>query len=120
MIPRREELVEATPPASPRSSTASSVSAYLHEHDFLSSPIRSPASEVSSAWERGQQRDGAGGAGGLRGGKMSARLRHAVGILLLLATVVLWTASNFLASVSCPYSELLIPSEMIWKDRKTG
>jgi hypothetical protein len=56
MIPRREELVEATPPASPRSSTASSVSAYLHEHDFLSSPIRSPASEVSSAWERGQQR----------------------------------------------------------------
>ena len=27
--------------------------------------------------------------------------RHTIGIILLLATVVLWTASNFLASVSC-------------------
>lgn len=29
--------------------------------------------------------------------------RHTLGILLLLVTVVLWTASNFLASVGCPH-----------------
>lgn len=34
-------------------------------------------------------------------GKMSPRWRHTLGITLLLVTVLLWTASNFLASVSC-------------------
>jgi solute carrier family 35 protein F5 len=87
MIPRREELVEVSPPASPRTSSASSVSAYLQEHDFLSSPIRSPASETST-WSDSKP-------------AVSGRLRHAVGIALLLATVFLWTASNFLASVRC-------------------
>lgn len=87
MIPRREELVEVSPPASPRTSSASSVSAYLQEHDFLSSPVRSPASEAS-IWSDSKPR-------------ANGRLRHAVGIALLLATVFLWTASNFLASVRC-------------------
>lgn len=31
---------------------------------------------------------------------MSPRWRHTLGITLLLVTVLLWTASNFLASVS--------------------
>lgn len=56
----------------------------MREHDFLESPIRSPASEAS-VWDEHK--------------KPHSRLRHAVGIALLLATVVLWTASNFLASV---------------------
>ena len=38
-----------------------------------------------------------------QGGQKPARKvwRHTVGIALLLATVVMWTASNFLASVGC-------------------
>jgi solute carrier family 35 protein F5 len=103
MIPRREELVEVTPPASPRTSTTSyrsSVSEYLHEHDFLSSPIRSPASEVSD-WDVDGPR-----------ARLSARLRHAVGIVLLLATVFLWTASNFLASVLIPPSSPFVSRDV--------
>ena len=87
MIPRRQEEVEPTPstPLSPRSSTASSNdSRFLYDDDFLESPVRSPASVVS-VWDEGK--------------KPHSRLRHAVGIALLLATVFLWTASNFLASV---------------------
>lgn len=86
MIPRRQEEVEPTPstPLSPRSSSASSGSRYVYDDDFLSSPVRSPASVVSE-WDEGR--------------KPHSRVRHAVGIALLLATVFLWTASNFLASV---------------------
>lgn len=45
-------------------------------------------------------------------GKMPPRWRHTVGIILLLVTVVLWTASNFLASVSTPspLPPLLLPA----------
>ena len=91
MIPRREELVEPTPttPLSPRVSDVSNESRYLRENDFLESPIRSPASVVS-VWSEGKRPHGNG------------KLRHAVGIALLLATVFLWTASNFLASVRLP------------------
>lgn len=86
MIPRRQEEVEpsAATPLSPRSSTASTDSRFLYDDDFLESPLRSPASVVS-VWDRGK--------------KPHSRVRHAVGIALLLATVFLWTASNFLASV---------------------
>ena len=86
MIPRRQEEVEPTPstPLSPRSSTASDESRFLYDDDFLESPVRSPASVVS-VWDEGK--------------KPHSKLRHAVGIALLLATVFLWTASNFLASV---------------------
>ena len=87
MIPRRYEEVEPTPatPLSPRSSTASSDSRFVYDDDFLESPVRSPASVVS-VWDEGK--------------RPHSRIRHAVGIALLLATVLLWTASNFLASVS--------------------
>ncbi len=88
MIPRRQEEVEPAPitPVSPRSS-ASSDSRFIYDDDFLESPVRSPASVVS-VWDEGK--------------KPHSRLRHAVGIALLLATVFLWTASNFLASVCRP------------------
>jgi solute carrier family 35 protein F5 len=76
----------ATTPLSPRVSDASTGSRYMRENDFLESPIRSPASEVSM-WDEGRK-------------KPNSKLRHAIGIALLLATVFLWTASNFLASVS--------------------
>ncbi|RMZ71241.1 vacuolar membrane [Pyrenophora seminiperda CCB06] len=79
----REELVETTP-LSPRVSVESDVSEYLRGEDFLDSP----ASDVSQ-WSEG----GKGTASA-----WTAKLRHAVGIALLLATVLLWTASNFLAS----------------------
>jgi hypothetical protein len=69
-------------PLSPRVSDVSSESAYLREEDYL----ESPASEVSQ-WTEGEKRG------------WTAKVRHAVGITLLLATVFLWTASNFLASV---------------------
>jgi solute carrier family 35 protein F5 len=97
-----------TTPLSPRVSDVSNGSRYMAENDFMVSPPRSPASVVSG-WSEGRKRAG-----------WSGKVRHAVGIALLLATVFLWTASNFLASVSCPYSELLIPSEVIWRDCKTG
>ncbi|KAF3037235.1 hypothetical protein E8E12_005780 [Didymella heteroderae] len=85
MIPRRQEEVEPTPstPLSPRSSTVSNDSRFLYDDDFLESPVRSPASVVS-VWDEGK--------------KPHSKIRHAVGIALLLATVFLWTASNFLAS----------------------
>ncbi|KAL6702442.1 hypothetical protein ACN47E_001854 [Coniothyrium glycines] len=82
MIPRRDELVETTPP-SPRVSDVSDESRYLHEEDYLASPIPSPASHVS-VWRDSK--------------RPHSKLRHAVGIALLLATVFLWTTSNFLAS----------------------
>lgn len=74
-----------TTPLSPRVSDVSNGSRYMRENDFLESPIRSPASVVSM-WSEGRK-------------KPNGKLRHAVGIMLLLATVVLWTTSNFLASV---------------------
>ncbi|KAF1846856.1 uncharacterized protein K460DRAFT_303737 [Cucurbitaria berberidis CBS 394.84] len=87
MIPRREEMVEPSPttPLSPRVSDVSDESQYMRDNDFLESPIGSPASVVS-VWSEGKRQP--------RNGK----LRHAIGIALLLATVFLWTASNFLAS----------------------
>lgn len=92
MIPRREELVEERTPLSPRVSDVSDESAYLHEEDYLESP-RSPASEIS-VWREGK--------------RPHSKLRHAVGIALLIATVFLWTVSNFLASVcsACIWSRL--------------
>ncbi|KAI4932876.1 hypothetical protein J4E85_003278 [Alternaria conjuncta] len=81
MIPRREEDVETTP-LSPRVSDVSDESAYLRGEDYL----ESPASEASQ-WAEGQKK-----------GLWTSKVRHAVGIALLLATVLLWTASNFLAS----------------------
>lgn len=83
MIPRREELVEDSTPFSPRSSDVSDESRFLEEEDFLASPV-SPEADA------GLWRDSK---------KPHNRLRHALGIALLLATVFLWTASNFLASV---------------------
>ncbi|KAH8725742.1 hypothetical protein GQ44DRAFT_706463 [Phaeosphaeriaceae sp. PMI808] len=71
-------------PNSPRISDISTGSRYMRENDFLESPMLSPASVVS-VWSEGKR-------------KPNGKLRHAVGILLLLATVFLWTASNFLAS----------------------
>lgn len=50
----------------------------------VGSPVRSPASVVSE-WSEGK--------------RPRSRWRHAIGIMLLLATVFLWTTSNFLASV---------------------
>lgn len=85
MIPRREELVEATP-LSPRVSDVSDESAFMRGQDYLDSP----ATEASQ-WADGKER-----------GAWSGKVRHAVGIALLIATVFLWTASNFLASVRCP------------------
>lgn len=84
MIPRREEAVDDTP-LSPRVSDVTDESDYLEEEDYLSSP----ASEASP-WHDGETE---------KMGSARAKLRHAVGIALLLATVFLWTASNFLASV---------------------
>ncbi|CAI6341327.1 unnamed protein product [Periconia digitata] len=49
----------------------------------VESPVRSPASVVS-VWTDGK--------------KPRGRWRHAIGIVLLLCTVFLWTTSNFLAS----------------------
>jgi solute carrier family 35 protein F5 len=72
-----------TTPLSPR---VSDVSSYMRDNDFLHSPPRSP-----SVWSEGAKRTA-----------WSGKVRHAVGIGLLLATVFLWTASNFLASVSIP------------------
>lgn len=82
MIPHREE---ETTPLSPRISDVSDESGLVHEEDYLSSPH-------SSVWADGQEKLGV----------MGPRIRHAVGIALLLATVFLWTASNFLASVGWP------------------
>lgn len=79
-----------TTPLSPRVSDVSNGSRYVEENDYMVSPPRSP-----SVWSEG----GNGGRGKGKG-KWSASVRHAVGITLLLATVFLWTASNFLASVS--------------------
>jgi solute carrier family 35 protein F5 len=86
----RDDMEEpsATTPLSPRVSDASNGSRYMRENDFLESPIRSPASVVSM-WSESKK-------------KPNSKLRHAIGIALLLATVFLWTASNFLASVCCP------------------
>ncbi|KAF2258270.1 hypothetical protein CC78DRAFT_126677 [Lojkania enalia] len=53
-----------------------------YERD-IESPVLSPASAVST-WSEGK--------------KPRSRWRHTIGIMLLLATVFLWTASNFLAS----------------------
>ncbi|KAF1973807.1 hypothetical protein BU23DRAFT_567913 [Bimuria novae-zelandiae CBS 107.79] len=55
----------------------------IYDRD-LASPIQSPASHVS-VWSEGRK-------------PRKSKWRHAVGILLLLATVFLWTTSNFLAS----------------------
>jgi solute carrier family 35 protein F5 len=60
----------------------------MRENDFMESPIGSPASVVSM-WSESKK-------------KPNSKLRHAIGIALLLATVFLWTASNFLASVRSP------------------
>ncbi|PSN65877.1 hypothetical protein BS50DRAFT_574371 [Corynespora cassiicola Philippines] len=68
---------------SPRTSEESLARVYSRDARDIPSPIRSPASVVS-VWSESK--------------KPHSRLRHTVGIILLLATVFLWTASNFLAS----------------------
>ncbi|KAI8932234.1 hypothetical protein NX059_011113 [Plenodomus lindquistii] len=116
MIPHREE---ETTPLSPRISTSTENSEFMREDDYLESPSSSGGSSV---WEDGKETGLLGrlGWGGARrggegswgrgktgeGGMFASRgrevlgggLRHAVGIALLLMTVFLWTASNFLAS----------------------
>jgi solute carrier family 35 protein F5 len=69
----------------------------LRGEDYL----ESPASEASE-WAEGQKK-----------GAWTSKVRHAVGIALLLATVLLWTASNFLASVRTR-------SSLGWGGRKGG
>lgn len=69
--------------------------------------LDSPASEVSQ-WTDGEEK---------KKGAWSAKMRHAVGIGFLLATVLLWTASNFLASVRLPPP--LAPSTSILTSRQT-
>jgi solute carrier family 35 protein F5 len=92
MIPRREEYVETTP-LSPRvSDVSSNESAYLRGEDYLASP-----SSASSQWDEEVIEEEKRWLG-----RWSGKVRHAVGIALLLATVFLWTASNFLASVCTP------------------
>jgi solute carrier family 35 protein F5 len=98
MIPRREEYVETTP-LSPRVSDVSDESAYLRGEDFLASP-----SSASSGWDEDEREEEKKWLG-----RWSGKVRHAVGITLLLATVLLWTASNFLASVRCVLP--FLPSE---------
>ncbi|KAF2658941.1 hypothetical protein K491DRAFT_237795 [Lophiostoma macrostomum CBS 122681] len=60
-------------------------SEYTRYSASIDSPILSPASVVSE-WDEGEKQ------------QPHSRIRHAVGIALLLATVFLWTTSNFLAS----------------------
>ncbi|KAF2190087.1 hypothetical protein K469DRAFT_560997 [Zopfia rhizophila CBS 207.26] len=69
--------------AVPQASGESAEGRYTREVD---SPILSPISPASvvSVWSEGK--------------KPRSRWRHTIGIILLLATVFLWTASNFLAS----------------------
>ncbi|KAF2873503.1 vacuolar membrane protein [Massariosphaeria phaeospora] len=67
---------------SPRASEDSTL---LRSEHGLDSPILSPASHVS-VWNDGKKRI------------LHSKFRHTIGIVLLLATVFLWTASNFLAS----------------------
>ncbi|KAF1994322.1 hypothetical protein P154DRAFT_32601 [Amniculicola lignicola CBS 123094] len=62
---------------------ASEGDGYESDDVSVESPLVSPASHVS-VWSQGR--------------KPHSRLRHTIGIVLLLATVFLWTASNFLAS----------------------
>lgn len=88
MIPRREELVEPTT-TSPRVSDVSDENAFMRSEDYLDSP----ATEASQ-WMDGKDKMGA----------WSGKVRHAIGIGFLLATVFLWTASNFLASVRCSFT----------------
>ncbi|KAL5114150.1 hypothetical protein ACEQ8H_007947 [Pleosporales sp. CAS-2024a] len=77
----------ATTPLSPRVSDASDGSQYVRAQDFLESPVPSPMSEAGM-WSDGKKKKK----------PLNGKLRHAVGIALLLATVFLWTTSNFLAS----------------------
>ncbi|KAF2848057.1 hypothetical protein T440DRAFT_500629 [Plenodomus tracheiphilus IPT5] len=121
MIPHREE---ETTPLSPRLSNVTDDSDFMREDDYLESPSSSGGSSVWEdgkergflgrlAWGGGRSGEGRfGGRFGLRGGRddtgesrggisggvVGGGLRHAVGIALLLVTVFLWTASNFLAS----------------------
>ena len=96
---------EETTPLSPRVSDVSNGSRYMAENDFMVSPPDSPASVVSG-WSESK-----------RGGKWNGKVRHAVGIALLLATVFLWTASNFLASVCI--SQVLCPEHMrVWSQEE--
>jgi solute carrier family 35, member F5 len=82
--------VTVPPRESPRASEESLDDRYSQEV-LQDDPIYSPASVVS-AWDDGQ----------IQESKPWSRIRHTVGIVLLLATVFLWTASNFLASVRRP------------------
>jgi len=77
---------DETTPLSPRISDVSDESGLVHADDYLRSA--SSSSSGSGMWADGQEKQGL----------MGPRIRHAVGIALLLATVFLWTASNFLAS----------------------
>jgi solute carrier family 35 protein F5 len=94
MAPASPRLQPLSVP-SPQGSTEVDVEARYTREVLEQDPVVSPASEVSN-WDEQK--------------KPHSRIRHFIGILLLLATVFLWTASNFLASVGCPihsYSQFL-------------
>ncbi|KAF2111579.1 hypothetical protein BDV96DRAFT_614847 [Lophiotrema nucula] len=75
---------EAAEAAPPRASVDSGFGEqYVEQERGRDSPIASPASVVS-VWSEGK--------------RPHSKWRHTIGIILLLATVFLWTASNFLAS----------------------
>jgi hypothetical protein len=101
MIPRREEAVDTTP-LSPRISNVTDESDYLEEEDYMSS-----AGSEAGQWEEE------------RSGTAREKLRHAVGIALLLATVFLWTASNFMSSVRISDAMVALRCKMranVWTD----
>ena len=77
------------PPRASDEYRVSEESEYTRYSASIDSPILSPASVVSD-WDEGESSK--------ERGSRHGRIRHAIGIALLLATVFLWTTSNFLAS----------------------
>ncbi|KAL2357455.1 hypothetical protein BJ546DRAFT_836026 [Cryomyces antarcticus] len=82
-------MASATAPVPGTPAIADAFVVPVPRHDHSLPPVSSAPPSVSPA--PGVQRGDAT--------KLSAKWRHTVGIILLLTTVVLWTASNFLASV---------------------
>ncbi|KAK5118267.1 hypothetical protein LTR16_004929, partial [Cryomyces antarcticus] len=81
-------MASATAPVPGTPAIADAFVVPVPRHDHSLPPVSSAPPSVSPA--PGVQRGDAT--------KLSAKWRHTVGIILLLTTVVLWTASNFLAS----------------------
>lgn len=85
-VPGSHTTTSKTPPQTRRMSEES-IYEGVSDRSIARSPIHSPASEVSVWEERSRAQP-----------RAHSKIRHTIGILLLLATVFLWTASNFLAS----------------------